>query len=90
MILKATIVSAARQRGRVRGVLSAKELQTKREGMMSDKDRQKKDGRDKNKKNQEMRETNENPGQKRDKSAQQQAKAKSNLTNTETGRAGAK
>jgi len=53
---------------------------------MSDKDRQKKDGRDKNKKNQAMREANKNKRVQKA-SVPQQAKAESNLTDTQPGAA---
>ena len=56
---------------------------------MSDKDRQKKDGRDKNKKNQAMREANKNQ-RLQTASAPQQAKAQSNLADTEPGAADTK
>jgi hypothetical protein len=54
---------------------------------MSDKDRQKKDGRDKNKKNQATREGEKNQ-RKQGANAPQQAKAQSNLTDKEPGAAG--
>ena len=53
---------------------------------MSDKDRQKKDGLDKNKKNQAMREANKNQREQKA-SSPQQAKAESNLTDTQAGAA---
>jgi nitrous oxide reductase len=56
---------------------------------MSDKDRQKKDGRDKNKDNQAMRAANKDQRQQAA-AAPQQAKAQSNLTDTEPGAAGTK
>src|SRR5437763_15392898 len=67
----------------------ATELQINREGTMSDKERQKKDGRDKNKKNQAMREANKNQ-RLQTASAPSQAKDQSNLADTEPGAAGTK
>ena len=55
---------------------------------MSDKDRRKKDGQDRNKKNHATREANKNQ-RKQKATAPQQAKAQSNLTDTEPGAASA-
>src|SRR5947209_347253 len=64
----------------------ATESLTDREEKMSDKDRQKKDGKDKNKKNQAMNAAHKNKRQQKA-SAPQQAKAQSNLTDTQSGAA---